>query len=135
IQHRPPEFAKPLSIRLSAELARLLDAERLDRAVDKERKGLQARLGLPFPGAAMWVADALQDLRFDILVNDVPVARRQLPGDMLLLLDAQSPLAAQALPGGPLLGMAESLWIAPSALAPGQRAGACLEIEQVVARE
>lgn len=135
IQHRPPEFAKPLSIRLSAELVRLLDAERLDRAVDKEREGLQARLGLPFPGAAMWVADELQELRFDILINDVPVARRQLPGDMLLLLDAQSPLAAQALPGGPLLGMAESLWIAPSALAPGQRAGTCLEIEQVVARE
>lgn len=135
IQHRPPEFAKPLSIRLSAELVRLLDAERLDRAVDKEREGLQARLGLPFPGAAMWVADELQELRFDILINDVPVARRQLPGDMLLLLDAQSPLAAQALPGGPLLGMAESRWIAPSALAPGQRAGTCLEIEQVVARE
>lgn len=135
IQNRPPEFAKPLSIRLSRELARLIDAERLDRAVDREREGLQARLGLPFPGAAMWVWDGLQELRFDILINDVPVAQPQLPGDLLLLLDTQSPLAAQALPGGPLLGMAESLWVPQTALPPGQRAGACLDIEQVIARE
>ncbi len=135
IQNRPPEFAKPLSIRLSRELARLIDAERLDRAVDREREGLQARLGLPFPGAAMWVWDGLQELRFDILINDVPVAQPELPGDLLLLLDAQSPLAAQARPGGPLLGMAESLWIPQTTLPPGQRAGACLDIEQVIARE
>ncbi len=135
IQHRAPEFAKPLSIRLSDPLARLINAERLDQALNKEREGLQTRLGLPFPGAAMWVWDGLEDLRFDILINDVPVAQPQLPGDMLLLLDPQSPLAAQAQRHGPLLGMEESLWVPQAAIPPAQRTGACLEVEQVIARE
>ncbi|WP_026433706.1 type III secretion system export apparatus subunit SctV [Paracidovorax oryzae] len=135
IQHRAPEFAKPLSIRLSDPLARLLNAERLDQALNKEREGLQTRLGLPFPGAAMWVWDGLEELRFDILINDVPVAQPQLPGDMLLLLDPQSPLAAQAQRHGPLLGMEESLWVPQAAIPPAQRTGACLEVEQVIARE
>nr|BAB20912.1 putative HrpO [Paracidovorax avenae] len=59
----------------------------------------------------------------------------QLPGDMLLLLDPQSPLATQAQRHGPLLGMEESLWVPQAAIPPAQRAGACLEIEQVIARE
>ncbi|CAM3428711.1 type III secretion system export apparatus subunit SctV [Paracidovorax anthurii] len=135
IQHRAPEFAKPLSIRLSDELARLINAERLNQALNKEREGLQTRLGLPFPGAAMWVWDGLQDLRYEILINDVPVAQPRLPGDMLLLLDPQSPLAAQAERHGPALGTAESLWLPQSAVPPAQRANACLEVEQVIARE
>ncbi|MDA8457345.1 type III secretion system export apparatus subunit SctV [Acidovorax sp. GBBC 3334] len=135
IQHRAPEFAKPLSIRLSDPLAKLINAERLNQALNKEREGLQTRLGLPFPGAAMWVLDDLQDTRFEILINDVPVAQPQLPGDMLLLLDPQSPLAAQAQRHGPLLGMVESLWLPQAAVPPAQRTGACLEVEQVIARE
>ncbi|MDA8522832.1 type III secretion system export apparatus subunit SctV [Acidovorax sp. NCPPB 4044] len=135
IQHRAPEFAKPLSIRLSDPLAKLINAERLNQALNKEREGLQTRLGLPFPGAAMWVLDELQDTRFEILINDVPIAQPQLPGDMLLLLDPQSPLAAQAQRHGPLLGMVESLWLPQAAVPPAQRTGACLEVEQVIARE
>ncbi|SFD77825.1 type III secretion system export apparatus subunit SctV [Paracidovorax konjaci] len=135
IQHRAPEFAKPLSIRLSDPLAKLINAERLNQALNKEREGLQTRLGLPFPGAAMWVLDELQDMRFEILINDVPVAQPQLPGDMLLLLDPQSPLAAQAQRHGPLLGMVESLWLPQTAVPPAQRAGTLLEVEQVIARE
>ncbi|MGM9491231.1 type III secretion system export apparatus subunit SctV [Ideonella sp. YS5] len=134
IQQRAPEFAKPLSIRLSTDLSRLINAERLDDALVSERESLQARLGLPFPGAAMWVSKELEGLRFEVLINDVPTALGELPGRLLLLTDAESPLAAKAQKHGPALGQSESLWLTPDAVPADQRK-TCLEVEQVIARE
>ena len=134
IQQRAPEFAKPLSIRLSSELAGIIHAERLDEALVSEREALQARLGLPYPGAAMWVSKELEGLRFEVLINDVPTALSELPGRLLLLTDRESELAAKAQRHGPALGEPESLWLTPESVPADQRK-ACLELEQVVARE
>jgi type III secretion protein V len=134
IQQKAPEFAKPLSIRLSSQLGGVIHADRLNDALTREREALQARLGLPFPGAAMWVSAELEALRYEVLINDVPAAQRELPGRMLLLTDAGSPLAAAAQRHGPAPAEPESLWLAPEAVPVAQR-GACLELEQVIARE
>jgi type III secretion protein V len=81
------------------------------------------------------VSDELEDLRYEVLINDVPSARCELPGGRLLLLtDAESPLAASAQRHGPALGADESLWLAPEAVPAAQRS-TCLEMEQVIARE
>ncbi|WCM87903.1 type III secretion system export apparatus subunit SctV [Acidovorax sp. NCPPB 3576] len=135
IQQKAPEFAKPLSIRMSDALGKLIDAERLNGALNKEREGLQSRLGLPFPGAAMWVATDMTGLRYEVLINDVPVAQPELPGRMLLLLDSESPLAASAQQHGPTLGREVSLWLPPEAVPGAQREGVCIDVEQVIARE
>jgi type III secretion protein V len=134
IQQKAPEFAKPLSIRLSPSLAALVNAGKLNDGLARERELLQARLGLPFPGAAMWVAGDAERLHFEVLINDVPNASVELPGRMLLLTDAASPLAASAQRHGPALGEPESLWLMPDAVPADQRKE-CLEVEQVIARE
>jgi type III secretion protein V len=134
IQQKAPEFAKPLSIRLSSKLGGLINAERLNDALAREREALQSRLGLPFPGAAMWVSAELEELRYEVLINDVPSAKGELPGRLLLLTDAASPLAQTAQRHGPALGAAESLWLTPDAVPAAQRSG-CLDLEQVIARE
>jgi type III secretion protein V len=134
ILHKPPESTKPLSIRLSADLAALIQGEKLDRALAHERLQLQARLGLPFPGAAMWVAVELPGLRCEVLLNDVPASALEVPGRLLLLTDASSPLAAQAQKHGPALGQDESLWLPPEAVPADQRTQ-CLDLEQAIARD
>lgn len=135
ILHKPPEAAKPLSIRLSSELGALVHADRLNGALDKERQVLQAKLGLPFPGAAMWVTRDLQGLRYEVLINDVPAAEPVIPGRLLMLTDPASPLAAGAQRHGPALGSTESLWVPPEAVPELKREGVCLDVEQVIARE
>jgi type III secretion protein V len=134
ILHKPPESTKPLSIRLSADLADLIQSDKLDHALAHERLLLQGRLGLPFPGAAMWVTPELSGLRCEVLLNDVPASTMEVPGRLLLLTDAASPLAAQAQKHGPALGEAESLWLPPDAVPADQRAQ-LLELEQVIARD
>jgi len=134
ILQQSPAVAKPLGVRMSKSLAVLLEADRLDEAIERERQRLQAQLGLPFPGVAMWVEREMQDMRFDILLNDVPSISVPVPGRMLWLEDAQSPLAAMAQRHGPVLGQAESLWIAPESLTEEQRA-LCVNLETVMARQ
>jgi len=64
----------------------------------------------------------------------VPVRQVDLPGRLLWLARADAPLSAQAQRHGPLLDQAESLWLPPQAVPPESRA-ACLDLEQVVARQ
>lgn len=133
ILKEPPAFARPLAVRMSAELAAQLRSDRLDVALERERERLQSALGLPFPGVAMWVAKELDRLHYEILLNDVPVRAFDLPpGGLLWLPDERSPLAAHAERHGPLLHQAESLWIAPAAA--GAERSACLEVEELMAR-
>jgi type III secretion protein V len=135
IQQRAPDCAKPLSIRLSPGLAALVHADKLNAAIDLERQVLQGRLGLPFPGAAMWVTPQLKELSYEVLINDVPAVQPVVPGRLLLLTDTSSPLAAGAQRHGAALGAAESLWVAPEAVPEAERADVCLDLEQVMARE
>jgi type III secretion protein V len=135
ILQNPPHFAKPLAIRMSRPLGGLLEADRLDDALERERHKLQAHLGLPFPGAAMWVSSDLTEHRFDVLLNDVPVSQVAVPGRLLLLTDTSSPLAANAQRHGPLLGQEQSLWLPLSAVPEAERAARCLDLEQVIAAQ
>jgi len=134
ILQQPPHFAKPLAIRMSRPLGELLEADRLDEALESERHKLQAHLGLPFPGAAMWVSADLPEHRFDVLLNDVPASQHTVPGRLLLLNDPASALAAAAQRHGPILHHAESLWLPPAAVPEAQR-GACMDLESVIAAQ
>jgi type III secretion protein V len=130
-----PNISKPLAIRMSRELATTLLAEDLDGALERERSRLQELLGLPFPGISMWVSEELHDLRFEVLLNDVPAACVQLPGRLLWIPDpATSPLASRAERHGPVCDQQESLWIQPKGLTDAERA-TCLNIEQVLAKQ
>jgi len=135
IRLTPPTFAKPLAIRMSHELALLLEADRLDEAMETERQRLQARLGVPFPGVSMWVERELSGSRFDVLLNDVPIREVTVPGRLLYLSDAASELAAKAQKHGPLLGQAESLWLPAETPIPEQERGNVLDLDQVLARQ
>ncbi|HEX6703329.1 MAG TPA: type III secretion system export apparatus subunit SctV [Albitalea sp.] len=133
LQQQPP-FSRPLSVRMSRELAVLLEADRLDGAMQDERHKLQALLGLPFPGVSMWVSKEMQDLRFDVLLNDVPLRSVTVPGNLMLLTNPASPLAAKAQRHTPVLDQAESLWLKRSEVPEAER-GTCLDLEQVMARQ
>jgi type III secretion protein V len=111
ILQRPPPVAKPLAIRLSPELMKYLDVDRLDDAIDRERERMESVLGLPFPGISMWVSDDLKGCQFDVLLNDVLNKSVTMPGNKVLLTNLESPLASKAKPHGPILSFEESLWI------------------------
>jgi type III secretion protein V len=134
IMREAPHFSKPLAVRMSADLASLLQPSQLDAAMDRERLQLQSMLGVPFPGVCMWIEPTLPDLRFEVLINDVPVRAVTLPGRLLCLTSPDSPLATKASRHEPVLDMAESLWLPPEQVLDAERAH-CLDIEQVVARQ
>ncbi|PLZ00289.1 EscV/YscV/HrcV family type III secretion system export apparatus protein [Burkholderia sp. WAC0059] len=71
---RTPQFSSPVGVRLAAELVAKLDVEKLDRAFDAERAKLQAEIGLPFPGIAMWSSAEPVTGDYEILIYDVPYA-------------------------------------------------------------
>ncbi len=133
IMHEAPHFSRPLAVRMSPALAQLLIPAQLDTAMERERLQLQTLLGVPFPGVCMWIAPELEALRFEVLINDVPMRDVTLPG-RLLCLPPESPLAAQAARHGPLLDQAESLWL-PAEQVPEAERATCLDIEQVIARQ
>jgi type III secretion protein V len=134
ILQRPPHVAKPLAIRLSTELVAALDVDRLDDALDNERERMESVLGLPFPGISIWVSGDLPGFQFDVLLNDVPVRNLTLPGNMLLLTDETSPLAASAQRHGPAAGRDETLWV-PAAMVPETQRGAFMSLEAVLSQE
>ncbi|HET9643415.1 MAG TPA: type III secretion system export apparatus subunit SctV [Burkholderiaceae bacterium] len=134
ISERPPESTKPLSIRMSSDLGKLISSERLDEALVKEREALQSWLGLPFPGAAMWIDTNMSGLTFQVLLNEVPASTVVVPGRMMLLTDPESPLAAKANRHGPAVGRAESLWLQAADVPQDQRSQV-LDLDEAIARE
>lgn len=78
IRKTAPDFASPLSMRLSPQLAALLDPARLDQAIESERHQLVELLGLPFPGIAIWQSESLQGMQYEVLIHDVPETRAEL---------------------------------------------------------
>jgi type III secretion protein V len=133
LKEQPP-FSRPLAVRMSRDLAVLLEAERMDEAMLRERGRLQAVLGLPFPGVTMWVTADIVGMGFDVLLNDVPMASVTVPGRQLLLTDPTSPLAARATKHGPAIGQAETLWISPVGVSDVDRKHT-LDLEHVLARQ
>ncbi|ANH67409.1 type III secretion system export apparatus subunit SctV [Mitsuaria sp. 7] len=136
IMQEAPHFSRPLAVRMSPALAELLLPHMLDQAMERERLQLQSMLGVPFPGVCMWVEAALQDLNFEVLINDVPVRHIALPGRLLMVPTAlaREPWAASAATHGALLDQPESQWL-PAAQVPEAERAKCLDIEQVMARQ
>ncbi|MBB3193670.1 type III secretion system export apparatus subunit SctV [Roseateles terrae] len=136
IMQEAPHFSRPLAVRMSPALAALLMPHQLDQAMERERVQLQSMLGVPFPGVCMWVDKALEALRFEVLINDVPVRHVELPGRLLLIPDALGapPWASRAQSHGAVMEQAESRWM-PGADIPEAERGKCLDIEQVMARQ
>ena len=136
IMQEAPHFSRPLAVRMSPALAALLQPHLLDQAMDRERLQLQAMLGVPFPGVCMWVDPTLADLRFEVLINDVPVRHIALPGRQMLVPAALSgeAWAASAATHGALLDQPDSRWL-PAAQVPEAERAKCLDIEQVMARQ
>jgi type III secretion protein V len=136
IMQEAPHFSRPLAVRMSPALAALLMPHQLDQAMERERVQLQSMLGVPFPGVCMWVDKALEALRFEVLINDVPVRHVELPGRLLLVPEALSaaPWASRAQIHGAVMEQPESRWM-PGADIPEAERGKCLDIEQVMARQ
>ncbi|MCC5095028.1 MULTISPECIES: FHIPEP family type III secretion protein [Xanthomonas] len=112
IRKSAPDFASPLSMRLSPQLAARLDPALLDQAIESERRQLVELLGLPFPGIAIWQSESLQGLQYEVLIHDVPETRAELNDTA----DMQKALAQQAI--APLharahlfVGIQETQWM------------------------
>lgn len=136
IMQEAPHFSRPLAVRMSPALAALLMPHQLDQAMERERVQLQSMLGVPFPGVCMWVDAALEALRFEVLINDVPVRHVELPGRLLLVPPPLSgePWAARAQGHGAVLEQPDSRWMSAPDIPEAER-GKCLDIEQVMARQ
>lgn len=136
IMQEAPHFSRPLAVRMSPALAALLMPHQLDQAMERERVQLQSMLGVPFPGVCMWVDAALEALRFEVLINDVPVRHVELPGRLLLVPTPLSgePWAARAQAHGAVLEQPDSRWMSAPDIPEAER-GKCLDIEQVMARQ
>lgn len=136
IMQEAPHFSRPLAVRMSPGLAALLMPHQLDQAMERERVQLQSMLGVPFPGVCMWVDAALDTLRFEVLINDVPVRHVALPGRLLLVPTPFSgePWATRAQVHGAVLEQSESRWMSAPDIPEAER-GKCLDIEQVMARQ
>ncbi|MGF6851308.1 type III secretion system export apparatus subunit SctV [Paraburkholderia sp. CI3] len=129
---KAPQFACPLGVRVSQELAAYLCAENLDRAFGPERRRIQEELGLPFPGITLWRHDALDGSSYEILLHDVPTAGSELPTQRSVVLEAGDALQAQCDTLVDVGGMASSRWI-DNAMLPASGVVA-LNAEQVLSR-
>jgi type III secretion protein V len=135
-----PEEAMPLAFRLelSSQLRDALEAERLDKALAAQRRRLKEDYGLPFPGLQVHVNAQLQDLRFRVLIQDLPAVELTLaPEHVLVLIHPRHPrVLALNLPPAPdtlrppppLLG--PCLWMPKDKVPP--KAGA-LEPHELIA--
>ncbi|CAB3772882.1 type III secretion system export apparatus subunit SctV [Paraburkholderia humisilvae] len=86
-----PAFACPLGVRLAPGLIERMNMSALEQAFSFERAQLQEDLGLPFPGVVMWPHSSLPPDNFEILVQDVPQLKGELPaGKAMLPLDANA---------------------------------------------
>ncbi|WP_414648939.1 FHIPEP family type III secretion protein [Collimonas sp.] len=79
IAQHAPAFAVPLSLRLSKNLTGRLDETALNLALNEIRLRLVEELGLPFPRTAVWTADNLPGLSYQILLQEVPLPPVEMP--------------------------------------------------------
>lgn len=132
IAAKPPAFAVPLAIRLSAQLAAVLDVAKLDNAFERGRASLSAELGLPFPRTALWVADDLDGYRYQLLLQDVPSDPVDLPPGISVLPALPEALEEECEERCEIGGLARSYWIEDVKL-PAALAGDVISREALIA--
>jgi len=129
-----PQFTSALGVRLSLDLSARLSPGALDTAFDLQRKRLQEEIGVPFPGITMWCVDTLPANTFEVLVQDVPATRIELPaGKVMVPAAAGDPALAALCQSGPAAcGFAETWWIGERQAPPNVPVW---QTEQVIAGE
>jgi type III secretion protein V len=134
ILSRAPQFTSALGVRLAVDLGARLVPSVLDSAFEVQRTRLQEEVGLPFPGITMWTSDELPTGTYEILVQDVPCSRAQIPaGKVMLPGAATDPALAQLCEAaGPAGGMPVSHWIGERQAPPN---ATVWQAEQVIANE
>ena len=126
---QPDAVAAPLAVRLSPALREGIDRFALDQQMASIKLEVENDLGPVFPRLQVSQDKALDDGRYDVLVQDVPVARgRVRPGWWLVEPTATSvPVQAQIdEPFGPFPRVA---WVATPTTDP-----ACITAEEVIGR-
>ena len=78
---QPPASSSGLGVRLSASLARQLDASALDEKLTSLAPRLQQELGMPFPSLAVWCDEQWPEHGFELLMQDVPSLSIAVPKD------------------------------------------------------
>lgn len=129
-----PQFTSALGVRLAVDLAGRLVPSVLDEAFEAQRTRLQEEIGLPFPGITMWTSGELPTGTYEILVQDVPYARTQIPAGKVMLPGAATDpgLAGLCETAGAAGGMPVSYWIGERHVPPN---ATVWRAEQVIANE
>ncbi|WP_197328500.1 type III secretion system export apparatus subunit SctV [Ralstonia syzygii] len=134
IAEQAPSFTVPVGVRLGAQLAKGLDVPALDTAFQQGRHALAEALGLPFPGIAIWKADALQPDSYEVRVHDIPGMPVAVPDGHLLIPNLPEALRAQALEAAELPNHPAPHWIAPAHVAhDAELTASGLRVERVIA--
>lgn len=84
-----PAFTSPLGLRLCGTLALCVQPERLDNAFRDALSSIKEEYGVPFPGMAVWKSESLEDGRFEVLIQDVPVAQGSYAADAAVPLETE----------------------------------------------
>ncbi|NIF41361.1 EscV/YscV/HrcV family type III secretion system export apparatus protein [Burkholderia sp. Tr-862] len=131
---RAPQFASAIGVRLAPDLVARLSPAALNLAFEARRARLQEEIGLPFPGITMWTSDALAAHTYEILLQDVPYARVQMPAGKVMLAQApaDAALASRCETAGPAGGHAQSHWLAERDVPPNTT---IWRTEEIVANE
>ncbi|MDR1360116.1 MAG: type III secretion system export apparatus subunit SctV [Deltaproteobacteria bacterium] len=104
----------PILLDISANLAESLSYDALSEEMLTLRRALYFDLGVPFPGINVRTNEALPELSYALLINEVPITRGTLAKNMLLVREERANLemlslevheGEQFLPGIP------SLWV------------------------
>ncbi|HTJ19697.1 MAG TPA: type III secretion system export apparatus subunit SctV [Steroidobacteraceae bacterium] len=134
ILKQAPQFTSALGVRLAVDLGARLAPSVLDDAFEAQRTRLQEEIGLPFPGITMWTSDTLPAGTYEILVQDVPCSRAQIPAGKVMLPQAATDTALAGLCEalGPAGGLPVSHWIAERQAPPNTTVW---RAEQVIANE
>ncbi|MBR6022213.1 MAG: FHIPEP family type III secretion protein, partial [Kiritimatiellae bacterium] len=104
----------PLTVDIDANIRTALSYETLNGQIMDIRRALYHDLGVPFPGINLSLDPALNEGRYRLLVNEVPVSEGALrPGCVFALEDAEN-LTAIGVPfetGRPFLAGHETCWV------------------------
>lgn len=83
LEQAAPMTAAPVLIRPSPELARLLQRDALNEAVEAARAEVHEDLGVPFPGMRMYIDEKLEGTRYTMFAFDVPFGEAQWHDDAI----------------------------------------------------
>ncbi|MGI9505526.1 MAG: type III secretion system export apparatus subunit SctV [Geminicoccaceae bacterium] len=103
-----------VDLSLASDLLEAVQSLDIEARLQRLRKSLYDQLGLPFPEINVRVGDQLDEGRFQIRLDDVPMGDGALRLNKLLLCDEPDHLELADIPGepgGPFLERSSAIWI------------------------